>query len=190
MNVVPKPFSLSSTKSSIPSSANSSYLPGKRLSFTGGPKPKQRSKRPIPLPKDDQIDQQWIEGLLYDSGEVLMALVIKGVRPMGYFSIQLDTLPDVTSDYSNKEARLRRIPSPKEISDMDAVLDWINEALYGASLTEVRRTVFYRMLVKPKTGRPLYPWRKLGEQLGVSKDTARGRWNDGVRILTASAKRR
>ncbi len=161
-----------------------------RHSFTGGPKTRAKTKRPIPMPADGQVDERWLESLLYDSGEVLMALVVKGVRPVGYFSVQLDTMPNVSTDYADKQARLRRIPSPKEISDMDAVLDWINDALYGASLTEVRRAIFYRMLVKPKTGRPLYPWRKLGEELGCNKDTARGRWNDGVRILTASAKRR
>ena len=163
---------------------------GNRLSFTGGPKARKAYKRPIPLPRDGIVDNAWTEELLYETGEVLMALVVKGVRPMGYFSAQLDTMPNAASDYADKQTSIRRIPTPAEISDMDAVLDWINEALYGASLTEVRRAVFYRMLVKPKTGRPLYTWRKLGDQLTVSKDTARGRWNDGVRILTASAGRR
>jgi hypothetical protein len=174
----PSPF----TSSTFTPSSN-------RLSFTGGPKTVAKTKRPIPLPSDGIVDDRWLESLLYDSGEVLMSLVVKGVRPMGYFSVQLDTMPNVTTDYSDKEARLRRIPSPREISDMDAVLDWINDALYGASMTEVRRAIFYRMLVKPRTGRPLYPWRRLGEQLGCNKDTARGRWNDGVRILMASADR-
>ncbi len=176
-----------------PSSCTKAPITGSgvsRLSYSGRPKPKQKSKRPIPLPRDGQVDETWLEAQLYESGRTLMALVVKGVRPMGYFSVQLDTLPDVRADYSDPAASTRFTPGPRAISEMDAVLDWINEALYGARLTEVRRAVFYRMLTKPRTGRPLYSWRRLGEQLGCNKDTARGRWNDGVKILTDSARRR
>lgn len=75
-------------------------------------------------------------------------------------------------------------PSAQEISRMDEALRW--PALISADKFVLRRIVCARMMVSPRTGTHLFPWRRIGTLLGADHKAIQ-RWHvQGIQFITAS----
>jgi hypothetical protein len=75
-------------------------------------------------------------------------------------------------------------PSPKDVSRMDEALRW--PVLIPLDKFVLRRIVCARMMVSPRTGRHLFPWRRIGTLLGADHKAIQ-RWHEqGIHIITGN----
>ena len=138
-----------------------------------------------------QYTSEGVELRLYEAGRALIALRVSGCWPAGFRSSMPELVREVVESYGRGEVEFR--PSPptaREISAMDQALSWI-KLLPGRNSDEVRtrRLVCARMLCSPRSDRPLYSWRRLGEMLGVSHTSAKTAFLSAVSVITAELNR-
>lgn len=131
-----------------------------------------------------------IEALLYQAGRTLMALRVSGCWPSGHRSGMPECLRDPEDMRYAETEYSPAAPSPSQVSAMDLALGWIS-LLPAATEAQVRirKLVWARCLVSPRSDRPIYSWARLGRMLGLSENTAKTRWIDAVAEITAKANR-
>lgn len=134
---------------------------------------------------------EMVETRLYEAGRALIALRVAGCWPAGYRSSMPEFVREVVESYGRGEADFRPSPpSARDISAMDQALSWV-KLLPGHNSDQVRtrRLVCARMLCSPRSDRPLYSWRRLGEMLGVSHTSAKTTFLLAVSAITAELNR-
>ena len=118
---------------------------------------------------------------LYRAGATLMALQVRGVKPAGFGSCMPTPLGTIADDLRPAP------PSSQRISDMDQVLTWVQ--LIPESRMDLRKVLNAHCLCSPLTGKPIFSFRKIGAQLGVSHVTVRSYWLEAVGIICAALNR-
>jgi hypothetical protein len=131
-----------------------------------------------------------VQALLYEAGRALMALRVPGCWPSAIRSGMPECLRDA-EDLRYAEAEFTPAqPSPRQVSAMDRSLSWIR-LLPGQTEVEinVRKLVWARCLVSPRTDRPIYSWKRLGDMVGCTENTAKTRWLRALDLITVALNR-
>ncbi len=124
--------------------------------------------------------------LLEAAGRTLMSAAVRGLRPGGVRSFWPEILRSA-EEIASADVLPARGPTPSAgaITAMDTAHAWIRlipldpprpgacerHSPHGGAM--LRRIVWARSLVHPVTGRHVYSWRKLGQHLGCSHESAR-----------------
>ena len=128
-----------------------------------------------------------VEAALYRAGRALLALDVGTVWPSGFRSSMPEMLREAIVAYGHVRATFRvSPPSSSEISAMDQACSWLGLLPGDKHGVILRRVVGARMLVDPRTDRPLYSWRRLGAAIGCSHVHAKTLW---LEATTAIARR-
>lgn len=112
----------------------------------------------------DFYDAETVIGALSDAGRTLMALRVRNLRPAGYgsgmpeYGHEEEDLVDQLPDAEKIDE-----PSAREVTHMDTVLAWIR--LIPESKRDWRRVIGYRMLINPRTDKPVMSWKKIALQM-------------------------
>ena len=119
-----------------------------------------------------------------------MALRVGGCWPAGFRSGMPEFLRELEDMKYAETGFAVPVPAPAKVSSMDRAFTWIR-LLPAKTETEImlRKLVWARCLVSPRTDRPIYSWKRLGEVIGCSENTAKTRWIDAVARITAALNR-
>ncbi|WIY52446.1 DUF6362 family protein [Devosia sp. YIM 151766] len=112
----------------------------------------------------DQFTPAWIEERFEQAVRTLRQLPNpRGSTPRGYTSSWPDYANDPGQSYGYHDARVRMVPSPKEIGAMEECFEWLGWLEPGDA-----RIVWLRA-----EGRR---WRQIGIRMGCVRQTAWRRW--------------
>jgi hypothetical protein len=142
------------------------------------------------------VDRGQLVAWLEDAGRDFMALRVSGTAPAGARSGMLPFLrsldPESWVDRPDPADLQPAPPSAREISSSDEVLGWILlipldparrgsgelHSRHGGAM--LRRVVFLRSMINPRTDRHVYSWRHLGRRLGCSHEACRAWHATGI----------
>lgn len=124
---------------------------------------------------------EFVAGQLGRAGMTLLAMHITGVRPAGMRGYW-PAIPGAICDDGRPAP-----PSARRISEMDQALGWI--VLIPEDQARLRRLVGARALISPRTEKPIFSWRVLGEQLGCHHNTAKTLWLEAIEIIVLALNR-
>ncbi|CAH2606431.1 conserved protein of unknown function (plasmid) [Rhodovastum atsumiense] len=117
------------------------------------------------------IDAAYVEYRLRHAGKTLMALPDTGHSPKLRLR-SLEVIKGVEELVEAERSVPRFEPTAHDIAMMDEVFpDWLH--FIPQSNLPIRRVIALRSLVSPVTDRHLWPWRRIGETMGTSHESAR-----------------
>lgn len=123
-----------------------------------------------------------VKAALYSAGETLMALRVARCYPAGYRSC----MPEYLREPGDKAETDFVCPQPnsRAVSAMDKTLAWI-DLLPGHTdyQQRIRRLVLARLLVSPRTGAPVFGWRRLAARFGCSHTHAERLWDHAAATI-------
>ncbi len=130
----------------------------------------------------DLYDAELVMARLADAGRTLMALWVRGVRPAGYGSGMPEYGHDV-EDLRDQMPDLDKVdqPASREVTEMDRVLEWVR--LIPDTKVHWRRVVGLRMLVNPRTDRPVMSWKRIATELRSEPKMVENVWYAGVDLI-------
>jgi hypothetical protein len=152
----------------------------------------------LPMPED----ADHVIALLEDAGRTLMCQHVPGCRPAGMRSWWPPVVQAYEDAYGYTAADLPPpLPSAREVSAMDRAHDWIRLipldrprrgsgdlwSRHGGA--QLRRVVWLRSLVNPRTGRLMFSWKRLGDALGCSHEAVRQWHARGIDIILGALHR-
>jgi hypothetical protein len=105
----------------------------------------------------------------------LLELRAAGVRPARHRSFW----PEVEGPVAETLHAAR--PCEKHIAATDEALGWIG--LIPEEQHKLRKLVGARALTNPRTEKPVFSWKTLGDQLGLSEVTAKTWWTAGIGMI-------
>ncbi len=134
------------------------------------------------------VDYSFIRSKIESAGKTIMMLPSTGVWPMGYRTC----LPDYNYDFSdlieapkaNSPVLIR--PTRHQLDEMAEVQEWLvglSKYCADRQITHVARITALAMLHRPRSGKRVYSFRKLGEQFDQSHTTIQKWYGDGIRAM-------
>ena len=160
------------------------------------PRPRRETSPPfVPAPQQAirplmlhgyEIDADFVIYRLEEAGATLLALPGTGWTTRLRTS-SLEIVRTALESYGWSEAQIRPpVPSAERITRMDEAMSWI--PLIPIDRYVLRRVVGARSLVHPITDRHLFPWRRLGNELGTDHKGVQ-RWHaQGIGLIVAALK--